>query len=111
MSKKNAKGCGKDYVSRRVTEGVRRGRLQFLRDTVGQVERDSMPGTLLAAEVRGTCRLGGFNALALSNVCFQCHRGAIDKKKEEKIMEEEGEKPSKMKRGASLPPTTGSLTP
>lgn len=26
MSKKNAKGCGKDYVSRKVTEGVRRGR-------------------------------------------------------------------------------------
>lgn len=23
---KNAKGCGKDYVSRKVTEGVRRGR-------------------------------------------------------------------------------------
>ena len=57
------------------------GRLQFLRDTVGQVEGDSMQGTLLAAEVRGTCRLGGFNALALSNICFQCHRGAMAKKK------------------------------
>lgn len=80
MSKKNAKGCGKDYVSRKVTEGVRRGRPQFLRDTVGQVEGESMQGTLLAAEVRGTCRLGGFNALALVNVCRQCHRGAMAKK-------------------------------
>ena len=66
-----------------------------------------MPGTLLAAEVRGTCRLGGFNALALSNICFQCHRGAIDKKKEEKIMEEEGEKPSKMKGGGFTAPHHG----
>ena len=84
MSKKNAKGCGKDYVSRRVTEGVRRGRPQFLRDTVGQVEGESMQGTLLAAEVRGTCRLGGFNALTLVNVCRQCHRGAMAKKWREK---------------------------
>lgn len=63
---------------------MRRGRPQFLRDTVGQVEGESMQGTLLAAEVRGTCRLGGFNALALANVCRQCHRGAMAKKWREK---------------------------
>ena len=45
-----------------------------------------MPGTLLAAEVRGTCRLGGFNALTLVNVCRQCHRGQLKKRTRKGMM-------------------------
>ena len=34
----------------------------------------------------GTCRLGGFNALALNNICFLCHRGQLKKRTRKGMM-------------------------